>query len=309
LYRTSNQELKTWEEPWATLFRLAIAELHRWLDPRELYDAEDHGVGQVKAFDALSHGQQLYLASRVAIALLHEDVEPPELNQCIESTMGTLLGCLEGLLEEELDRAHEDIPTGEYSFEVRQAILNVYASEATLWLDDPEDGVNDLPLVTCLEESEWENLLEAIEGWILWDRDFEDGELYDYDRPDVEEAVLQQMTIDLDYFAWVPREPGKQKSKFLLKRLEELGETPVEQKHLPFPDAPKGMHEMSRIMATGEGDREFTIIVYLGQAGTNLESHYKLRTTTGRTVWWQAPGHYRLVDTGEELKSTEPNAL
>ena len=64
-----------------------------------------------------------------------------------------------------------------------------------------------LPGPNCEDLDEWTSLLEVLMDRVLWDRDFEEEELFLDADPDVSHFRKNQMGIGKDYFTAVAPEP------------------------------------------------------------------------------------------------------
>jgi hypothetical protein len=177
--------------PEAALVREAIAALVDAL----LDEAE--GIAEwpcgVKVFDELSWQQRLALLSRVARALLKDDVPAPDLTAVNEATVAALFAHVERNLIIEVDQSDDPKFAAEHfahhwrrlvaACQIRPSVN----SEFFVSVDSPD--VDD-----------WELLIESISDGILWDDDWVMHDAFVDASPRDGRREKRRMGIDRDYF-------------------------------------------------------------------------------------------------------------
>ena len=145
-------------------------------------DDGDQDATGVRVFDDLQPGQQIGLLALVGKALTDPNMPSPLLSAATEGTLAAIFAMLRGWLDVELD-AGEQIA-------IRQLILVAVGNDER---DYP------LPIVTNPDGDEWKILLEEVEDRLLWDADFEMGDVF-LDLPsDAGKGQMRLHGIDPDY--------------------------------------------------------------------------------------------------------------
>ena len=205
MYRTS-ANIATHEEPWATVIRLGLQDVHHWMwlchDERSPWE---YGI---PVFDRLTIGQKLSVLVQVGRALLIKEEPEPELTAVVEAAVAVIFqGVLSGIHTEcEMIEGHDDF---------KVAVLSIFKSEPPL--------PDDLPEETCDDVAEWESLVAALEGEILWDDDYLDEVRYMDTPPEHSEFMKEVMDVDKDYFTHVPPDPADEQLDNLAEELRLLG--------------------------------------------------------------------------------------
>jgi hypothetical protein len=154
-------------------------------------DVGDDEATGVRAFDALQPGQQVALLALVGTALSDPSVPAPPLTAATEGALAAVLEQVRTGLETELGAGH--------STACRQLILAAVGDVAGR--DDP------LPAPTETDPDEWELLVDEMESRLLWDTDYELGDLFLDRSPDEVRPEMTLHGIDDDYFTAVPDDP------------------------------------------------------------------------------------------------------
>lgn len=164
----------------ARLFAEALLSL---LDDVQMVPFEDYELG-LSCFDNLTYGQKISVLSTIGNGLLREDVPAVPLTAVLEGAIAAVFQHLRDCIAFETDES--DMGT-----DWRQWI--------TAALREME--AEDVPDPTCADESEWDIAIQELWGCILWDADYEDGDLYLDQPPDLAMKLRSQMRIPDDYFA------------------------------------------------------------------------------------------------------------
>lgn len=165
----------------------------------------DEGATGVRVFDDLQPGQQIGLLALVGTALTNPMMPSPPLSAVTEGTLAAIFAMLRGWLDVEID-------VGEQTT-IRQLILGAVGEAAR---DYP------LPAVTDKDADEWDMLIEEIEDRLMWDADFEMGDVFLDLPPEAGQELLEQNGIDPDYFLAVPEDPGEGELEAARRTLAEL---------------------------------------------------------------------------------------
>jgi len=163
----------------ARLFAEALLSL---LDEADTDQLDDYDLG-LPCFDNLTYGQKVFVLAAVGNGLLREDIP-----------MAPLTAVLEGGIA---------------------AVFQHLRNSVTIEMDDPELGTRwrgliaaalremeaeDVPEPTCNDENEWDIGIQELWDTILWDGDYEDGDLY-LDRPPEEARdLMDEMEIADGYY-------------------------------------------------------------------------------------------------------------
>jgi hypothetical protein len=85
-----------------------------------------------------------------------------------------------------------------------------------------EMEAEELPEPTCRDQEEWDLEIQELSDSILWDADYESGDLY-LDRPPEEARELRrEMGVSEDYFAGVADDLTEEQTKAKAAELREL---------------------------------------------------------------------------------------
>ena len=139
--------------------------VERWLDD------PDSSTSGVDAFDRLQPASRLAMLAIVGKAL-HDEAEPcPELTAVTEGTFASVYVTIGDWIEVEIDTARDDPLPEDDEFGLRKLVLDTFREVTPEW-----EG--SLPAPDCEDLGEWTFLLEVLMDRVLWDRDFEDEELF-----------------------------------------------------------------------------------------------------------------------------------
>lgn len=162
----------------------------------ELRDQRDDHESDVPAFDALSFGQRVSTLHDVANGLFRNDVPVAVHTAVNEAAIYAVYRQLHRMVVDELVVSEDG---GEECFDVRE-LLHRACSAMRLEGTPPSE---------CTDEAEWDALVESLSERVLWDRDFEIGELFldspretGHLKPDGESEVL------VSYFNAIPQDPS-----------------------------------------------------------------------------------------------------
>jgi hypothetical protein len=165
----------------------------------------------VRAFDALQPGQQLALLAMVGTALSDPNVPAPPLTAATEGALAAVIDQVRTDLEMELD--------GGDSTACRRLILAAVGEVA--------GRVYPLPAPANRDWDEWEIVIDEIESRLLWDSDYEMGDLFLDRPPDETRADMVLHGIDPEYFLDVPDDPDHAGLEATRRTLAQLTGRPV----------------------------------------------------------------------------------
>ena len=191
MYRTS-ANVPTHKEPWATVIRLGLQDVMRWL--WELRDDEDPWTYDIPVFDRLTLGQKLWLLQQVGRALLIEREPRPELTAVVEATAAVIFEGLRSGIEYEIDSTIE-------RFEYRTALLKLLNSYPSS-VERPNVSSDDLP--------EWEFMVQSVVDQVLWDEDFLDEFPFLDVSPEQAAFMKEAMDVTDNYFTSIPPDPPEE---------------------------------------------------------------------------------------------------
>ncbi len=172
----------------------------------ELRDQRDDHESDVPAFDALSFGQRVSTLQDVSNGLLRSDVPIAVHTAANEAAIYAIYRQLHRMVVDELMVSDEG---EEECLDVR-GMLTRAASTMRL------EGA---PSSDCTDDAEWDALIETLSDRVLWDRDFEGGNLFlDSPRPprSAEDDEIQQL---VPYYAAIPQDPSDAQAEHILSDL------------------------------------------------------------------------------------------
>jgi hypothetical protein len=196
MWRTPDGNRALTETEWG-LFRVGLERLWDYIEDDSDEDAGLSETG-VRVFDVLQPEQKLALLAEVAQALRDPAIPMPHHTAANEGAVAAIFAVIRQGLEEEL--AFSDVEETA-STEVRSRLLAAAA--------DSEEPPEDLPGLADTDVEEWGGVLEAIEGRIFWDADFEMGDDFLDQPPDESQELHLRAGIDPEYFTAIPREPDE----------------------------------------------------------------------------------------------------
>jgi hypothetical protein len=166
----------------ARLFAKALLSLLDEAHTDQLYDYDL----DLPCFDNLTYGQKVSVLSIIGNGLLRDDVPVVPLTAVLEGGIAAVFQHLRNSVRVEIDMP-------ELGTSWREKIGTTLR----------EMEGEDVPVPTCEDEDEWDIGILELSDTILWDADYEDGDLY-LDRPPEEAGELRkEMRIPDDYFAAV----------------------------------------------------------------------------------------------------------
>jgi hypothetical protein len=196
MWRTPDGNRALTEAEWA-VFRLGLDYLWGFIEDELKGEAglSETGVG---VFDDLQPEQKLALLADVAQALRDPALPAPRHTAANEGAVAAVFAMVRQALEQEVLFADDKTTP---SHEARSLLLAAAA--------DAERPPEGLPALAVRDLEEWEWVLEAVQDRILWDADYEMGDVLLDQPPELSRALRSLTGIEPDYFTAVPREPDK----------------------------------------------------------------------------------------------------
>ena len=200
MWRTENGE-RILEGVEAKLFAETLISL---LDEPFLNEIDDYHLG-INAFDNLTYGQKIYALSTIANGLLRKDVPVVELTAVLEGAIAAVFEHLKNLIILETDE--EGIGT-----EWREMVVAVRK----------EAEGEEIPLPTCRDMEEWDIEVEELMDGILWDRDFDDDDIYTDHPPEKSEWLRYMARIPENYFMAIAEDLNEEEIEVKRTELRKL---------------------------------------------------------------------------------------
>jgi hypothetical protein len=189
MWRTSNGE-RVLQGAERDLFCAGIAVVWDLVeDSDEDGDLSECGL---EAFDCLQQSQKLALLALVGEALSNDAVQAPALTAHTEATVASVFQHIRESTAMEVETASAANATVGSTFWRRLILAACQQVEA----DEPDS----LPSMTSEEFDEWDLLLECLAGRILWDSDYEMGDVFLDADPAKTHADMRMLGIADDYY-------------------------------------------------------------------------------------------------------------
>ena len=195
------------EAEWG-IFRLGLAELVAHIEEDLIYETDAAETG-VKVFDRLTVEPKLALLADVADALHDRDVPMMDLTAASEGAVAAVFVVASALLREEIAENRDT---------TMRSLLMAIAKEQ-------EFDKADIPRLKSRKRSDWDFLMECLEGAIFWDSDWAAGDHYLDMPPEEAKTRMEYMGIDPDYFLAIPREPSPTELSAARQKLANLTAT------------------------------------------------------------------------------------
>lgn len=207
VWKTS-RGVRTLQGAEAGLVRLALAS---FID--QVTEERDFSV---QAFNDLTQPAKWAVMLEVARGLLSKEFEPVELTAINEAAIACLFQVAADLAQNEVD-VYRVFPDEPEEFEVRYSIIE--AVSELLEADGAE--LDHLPEIACDDHSEWQLMVECLADAVLWDNDFELGDVLVDEHPDEAHARKEMFGIDDNYFTAIAPDPSDQEVKKIIAELRD----------------------------------------------------------------------------------------
>ena len=170
------------------------------------YSIDDPISSEVEVFDRLDGGQQIAALHLVGRAALLTDEPPPVLTAVTEGAFAGVFIYYATFLDGELPEEQHD------QANARDLALAA-AKDRGLWM----------PAKTKrMVYPDWVELLQELAGTYLWDDDYQDIDAMSDLPPEAARRVRERMTIDDDYYVWIPADYAPQQARAAAEELIEL---------------------------------------------------------------------------------------
>ncbi len=184
----------------AQVFAKALLSL---LDEFDLCDFE-YDLG-INCFDTMTVGQKISVLSTIGKGLFRKDVEPVELTAVLESGIGAVFKHL-------FYRVAYEIDVPELGSKWRELVVAARK----------EMEAEDIPEPTCEVYDEWNIEVEELANAILWDRDYEDGDIYMDHPPEKTQWLKYMAMIPDDYYTAIADDLTDEEAQVKIRELRNL---------------------------------------------------------------------------------------
>lgn len=236
MYRTS-AAIKTYDDPWATVFRVGLAEVCMRICG---YAANPNSPARfgVKIFDRLTPGQKVAMLAAVGSALLLRDAPEPERTATLDGTAAAIIRVFVEELLDELCKSSSGMPArpGDAAFfkgvipptvTCRLAVRNIYLQKGSGW------NPKDLPDVLSRDADRWAELGDLLEEFVFGDRDFEEDEPYSDLYPAADSELREISRAEDDNSGAIAPKPSTEELKKHIATLERLTARRLEIEKVP----------------------------------------------------------------------------
>ncbi len=196
----------------ATLFQEALGVLVDYVRQDEEGTIWQFGV---PPFDTLQYGQKLAVLAQVGTGLLRKNEPSPKLTAVLEGAVAVLYALVWDMVQLEID----DPEMAGRPPSWRQLVLDACRQRGI---------ADELPVPNCGDFGEWEILIECLEAGVLWDADWDGGEMHLDADPETSRRLKELMRIDEDYYVDVPPDPSGKQLEEVLATLRELTRGPAD---------------------------------------------------------------------------------
>lgn len=291
MYHTE-MNMRTWEEPLASLLRIGVGALFNSV-AGDLQEIDEHDRTGLEAFDRLSQGQQLYLLNTVARALLIERASAPELNQLVETTLMAIFNEIAVIVE-----MNADDPESFEESNILALLRQVYLAECRqIW--GSREECERMPTISEASFRDWKHLVDEVSQGFFYDLDMEDESIYAALPLARRRELLGSMMIKHDYFDWIPREPSELDFHAMRREIIELI-SPVLKLIWFAVEVPEWSKETHRFEGKSAESGEMVQIMLHTEA-LQEGRRFTCRTADGQLIWREAKGRYRNAFTEELL--------
>jgi hypothetical protein len=199
MWRTNHND-RILEGAEAKVFAEALLHL---LDEFDLCDFE-YELG-IKCFDTLTNGQKIYVLATIGNGLFRKDVEPVALTAVLESGIGAVFKHLYNNITIEIDMP-------ELKSDWRKLLVAARK----------EMEAEEIPDPTCEDYDEWDIEVNELANAILWDRDYEDGDIYMDHPPEKTEWLKYMAMIPENYYTSIADDLTDEEAQVKIEELRKL---------------------------------------------------------------------------------------
>ena len=192
----------------ARVFAEALAGL---LDEAIMGELDDYELG-IRCFDDLTFGQKISVLATIGNGLLREDVPPVKLTAVVEGAIAAVFKHLKYEIIYDIDEPDCPRPWRQWVAAARQQM-----------------DAEDIPPAHCKDIHRWESEVEELADRILWDSDYEDGDMYLDHPPEKSKELIDWMEIDDDYFMAIADDFTDEQAQATIKELQKLCDSIIKQ--------------------------------------------------------------------------------
>jgi len=176
------------------------------LDEAIMGTLDDYQLG-IECFDNLTFGQRISVLATIGNGLLREDVPPIDLTAVVEGAIAAVFKHLKYQIIYEIDEPESRSNWRE---------LVVAARKQT------EDEIKGIPDPTCIDTKEWDFEVEGLADRILWDADYEDGDIYMDHPPEKTQWLKYMVMISDDYYTAIADDLNDEEAQGTIRELQKL---------------------------------------------------------------------------------------
>ena len=159
----------------------------------------------IKCFDTLTVGQKIYVLATIGNGLFRKEVEIVELTAVLESGIGAIFKHLYNRITYEIDEPE----LGSIWRELLISARNEMQAE-------------EIPDITCEDFGIWDLEVDELANAILWDRDYEDGDIYMDHPPEKTEWLKYMAVIPENYYTAIADDLTDKEAQVKIKELRKL---------------------------------------------------------------------------------------
>lgn len=190
----------------AVVFAEAMLSL---LDEAVMGALDDYEFG-IECFDNLTFGQRIATLSIIGNGLLRKDTPTVRLTAVLEGAIAAVFEHIKNQIAFEID-------TPEFGTSWREMVI---AARKQTTCDDRKRV--DIPEPTCEDFDEWDLQMQELSDGILWDRDYQDAQLYIDFPPEKSEELRELMGIPKGYFLAIADDLTDKEAQARIRQLKKL---------------------------------------------------------------------------------------
>jgi len=185
----------------AKVFAEALSSL---LDEAIMDTLDDYELG-IKCFDTLTFGQKISVLATIGNGLFKKDVKPVALTAVLEAGIGAVFNHLYNNIIVEIDMP-------ELNSNWRKLLVAARK----------EMEAEDIPDPSCEDFDKWNFEVDELADAILWDRDYEDGDIYMDHPPEKTQWLKHMARIPDNYYTAIADDLNDKDAQEKIKGLRNL---------------------------------------------------------------------------------------
>jgi len=159
----------------------------------------------IKCFDTLTFGQKIYVLATIGNGLFKKEVKPVELTAVLESGIGAVFKHLYNKIIIEIDVPELGSAWRELLVAARKEMQG-----------------EEIPDTTCEDFGIWDFEVDELANDILWDRDYEDGDIYMDHPPEKTQWLKYMVMISDNYYTAIADDLSDKEAQMKIKELRKL---------------------------------------------------------------------------------------